>query len=867
MSEPAISHYRILKKLGEGGMGEVYLAEDTRLKRKVALKRLSVKLGDNKEYARRFERETRAASALNHPNILTIYEIGQCDGRQFIAAEFVEGETLRQRLRRGHLAIDEALDIAAQTVSALAAAHEIGIIHRDIKPENIMLRRDELVKVVDFGLAKLMAGGAGGAIGAEDSTQFQTRENSILGTVPYMSPEQARGLPLDARTDLWSAGCVLYELITGRQPFVGASASDCVAAILRQEPVPAAHYVGEVPEELEQVIAKALTKEREERYQTANEMLADLRRVKRRLEVSAEVEDERRKLESPRAVSAKDSPTAATQIFAVARRERRRLSAVNNRALFALVFCVLLLSSVLLYVFKFRQRSPAPSGQINSLVVLPLKNIGGDAHDEYLSDGITDELITKLTKLKTVRVVSPSVAMRYKNSPKDAAEIGHELNVEAVIEGTVRKVGTRFRLSIHLVNAQDGFELWSDNDFESELNDLLDAERQIAGAVASRLKGQLTPQERNLVARSNTTNADAYELLLRGKQQCRQNQMQLAREFFDRAIQLDPNFADAYAWRGLVIYQQFHDGRGDRAALDVALSDANRALQIDPHIISARRTLINVYHSTGQYEEGLKQAKQALETDADDLDAIEGAALAYFRAGMLDKAIAMYRRAVAADPTDIESRVQLSRCFLHTREYQKGLDVLLPVLETQTGLWMAMHNYEGLKQYDKAIEAGKLFNAKYPDDELSWIDFGVVLKQAGKPEQARAVWAEGAKHLEQKRAVFENVRTHIWLGYLYAELREREKAVAQANRALAIEPNDAWTFFQVGAIHAILNNRREAISYVKQSIAHGWLGIHYINRFLDPDGATFLANLRDDAEFQQVRADLQKKVDELAAKY
>lgn len=848
-------------------MGDVYLAEDTRLKRKVALKQLSAKLGDDKEYARRFVREAQAASALNQPNILTIYEIGIFDGRQFIAAEFVEGENLREKLRRGSLAIGEALEVAVQMVSALAAAHEIGIVHRDVKPENIMLRRDGLVKVVDFGLAKLVAGSQAVAAEAEDTTQFQTRENSVLGTTAYMSPEQTRGQPTDARTDLWSAGCVLYELITGRQPFEGASASDRVAAILRQEPAPLAYYVGEVPEELEQIIARALTKEREARYQTANEMLADLRRLKRSLEVSAEAADERRKLESKRAASSENSSAAATRIFNVARKERPRpFSALSRRSLYALALCVLLLGSVSLYIFKFRRTSPASPIQIKSVVVLPLKNIGGDAQDEYLSDGITDELITKLTKLKTVRVVSPSVAMRYKNSTKDAAEIGRELNVEAVIEGAVRKIGTRFRLSIHLVNAQNGFEIWADNDFESELRDLLEAQRQIAEAVASRLKGQLTPQERDIVASDSTRNADAYELFLRGKQQFRLREFQLARDLFDRAVALDPNFADAYAWRGLAVYRQFADGFGDRAKLDAALSDVNRALQFDPNLISARRTLIYISHSTGQYEEALKQGKQALETNAEDFDAIEGAALAYFRAGMMNKAIPFYQRAVAADPTNASLRSALARCYLHTGEYQKGIDVLSPVLN-QGGRWMAMHNYRGLRQFDKAIEMGKLLTAENRENDAVWLDFGVVLKQAGKTEQAKEVWTEGAKHLEPKVAAFENVRTRVWLGHTYAQLGEREKALTHANRALALEPYDAWTLYQAGEIHAVLNNRREAVGYVKRAIAHGWLGVHYIDYQLDPNGAGLLANLSDDAEFQQVRADLRKKVDELAARY
>ncbi len=309
------------------------------------------------------------------------------------------------------------------------------------------------------------------------------------------------------------------------------------------------------------------------------------------------------------------------------------------------------------------------SHAISSVMVLPLKNIGPE--DEYLADGLTDELTSRLTNLKTVRVEAPSAAMRYKNSPKDAAEIGREMSVEAVIEGTVRKQADKFRVSLHLINVADGFDLWSDSDFEGDVGDLLGAQSRLAELMAGRLKGELTSQEKDLIVSRTTTNADAYELFLKGKLQFRSGQKTIARQMFDRAIQLDPDFAEAYAWRGRAAYDEFKGGRGDRSTLDAALADANHALQIQPDLASARNTLINIYHSTGQYEEGLKQGKLALETSPNDLDAIEGSALAYFRAGMINKAIPLYERAVTADPTDPEMRSDLARSYLLVGESQK----------------------------------------------------------------------------------------------------------------------------------------------------------------------------------------------------
>jgi len=869
MSEQTISHYRILKKLGAGGMGEVYLAEDTRLARQVALKILPPEVANKLHGLERFKREARAASALNHPHVAHIYEIGECDGCHFIAMEYVVGETLQKKIAGRPVEVSEVIRLSAEIADALDEAHGKGIIHRDIKAANIIITLRGQAKLLDFGLAKLDV--TREQVNTQASTLAQTTPGAVMGTVPYMSPEQALGKAVDSRTDIFSLGVVMYEMATGRMPFAGNTAHEVIDRIAHAQPEAIARFNYDVPPPLEALIRKCLEKDANRRYQTARELLVDLRNLQRDYEHTSDthsfVEQDAKtlRLEDQKALPLADKPSVgetrvASRVSSLASAHARTLTIVVTVVLFAVA---------LIYVWRAARVVPVASqADIKSLAVLPLKMVGGDKQDEYLSDGIADELIAKLTKLKGMRVVSNSITMRLKDSPKDAAEIGRELGVEAVLNGTVRKSGNRFRVSLNLVNALDGFVIWADDDFESNLSDLLDAERQLAEAVAGKLRAQLTAQEHSLVARGNTTNADAYELFLRGKQQSRKGEGQLARDLFDRAIKLDPNFADAYAWRGLLIYQQFKGGRGDHATLDAALSDANRALAIDPNLIAARRTLINIYHSIGQTEEGLKQGKQALEINPDDLDAIEGAALAYFRAGILSKAIPLYQRAVAADPTDNGLRSALARCYLHTGEYQKGIDVLSPALaQNQGGWWMAMENYQGLKQFDKAIEMGKMETSKNPDDANGWLDFGAVLEAAGKAEQARAVWAEGARREEAKVIAFENVRTRVWLGFFYADLGEREKALAQINRALTLEPNDAWTLFQVGNVHALLNNRREAVGDIKQAIAHGWLGIHYINEGLDPNVSGALVNLRDDAEFQQVRADLQRKVDELAAKY
>ncbi|MCC7307362.1 MAG: tetratricopeptide repeat protein [Acidobacteria bacterium] len=400
------------------------------------------------------------------------------------------------------------------------------------------------------------------------------------------------------------------------------------------------------------------------------------------------------------------------------------------------------------------------------------------------------------------------------------------------------------------------------------MDNLLDAEAQIAQAIASRLRGQLTTQEQSLFSDGSTANAEAYELFLRGKQEYRKNEPQLSRNLFDRAIGIDPAFADAYAWRGRAIYSQFKVGSGDRSTLEAALSDANHALQIDPNLISARRTLISIYHSTGQTEEGLKQAKKAREINADDFDAIEGSALSYFRAGMIDKAIPFYQQTVALDPDNEEIRTSLARCYLHAGEYQKGVDVLAPMVSSgQGGWWMTMLNYRGLGNLEKAIEIGKNIPLKDTENLAGLVQYGIALKAAGKADLARSIWLEAVQRTETKVAIYENQRTRIWLGSLYAHLGEREKALAQISKALAIQPDDSWTLFQAGTICAILNDRRAAVDYIKQATDHGWLGIHYIEFGIDPDFSGELMNLREDAGLQKLLADLRKKIDELEKLY
>ena len=412
-----LGHYEIKGLLGEGGMGEVYLAEDARLGRPVALKLLPPQFMTDADRTHRFEREARAASALNHPNIVTIHEIGQAGPLHFIATEFVDGETLRERMTTTRMSICEVLDVAAQVASALQAAHEAGIVHRDIKPENIMLRRDGLVKVLDFGLAKLASPRAA-AGAAEAPTQLMTRTNPgvVMGTAAYMSPEQARGLAVDERTDVWSLGVLLYEMVAGRQPFDGATPTDVIISIAEREPARLAGHAPEVPARLERIVEKALAKDRGGRYQAAEGLLTDLKGLRRELELGAEAGRSRQAVtpDESAATTGRDQVTASRR--PPLRVRRGRVPLVAGLA------GVLVATGLVSWLLFRRSPAPAPQTEIRSLAVLPLENLSGDSSQDYFADGMTEALITDLAKVGALQVMSRPSVMPYKGARKPLPE-------------------------------------------------------------------------------------------------------------------------------------------------------------------------------------------------------------------------------------------------------------------------------------------------------------------------------------------------------------------------------------------------------------------------------------------------------------
>ena len=627
-----IGRYEVLSLIGAGGMGEVYLARDAELERTVAVKVLPEELVSDKRHMQRFIREAKTASALNHPNILTIFEIGHTDSEHFIVTEYIEGNTLRQQISDKRLKLTDALNISIQAADALSAAHDAGVIHRDIKPENIMRRtRDGYVKVLDFGLAKLIEQKPVN-VDTEAATKalFKTEEGVVLGTVVYMSPEQARGEEVDARTDTWSLGVVMYEMAAGCLPFEGATKREVLASILNEkEPPPLARFTRDVPHELERIVDKALRKDRDERYQTAKDMLLDLRRLKLKLGVDAEIERtlppelRRARGESTtvtaeealstaqssatRAVTVKGARTVSSAKYLITEMKRHRRGVV-----IALVAIILLSIGGIAYYSYVARGDKTP---IDSIAVLPLVNAGGDPDAEYLSDGISEALINSLTELRQLRVIARATAFRYKGKEIDAQAVGRELNVRAVLMGRVRQTGDALNVQVDLVDAWTGAQLWG-REYEGKVSDVLSVKQKIAREVTEKLRLRLSGEEEQRLVKRDTTNAEAYQFYLRGRYYWNKRTADGIRRAiaeFQQAIDHDPGYALGYV--GLAdcyLVQEQLANVPSSESLPNARAAADRALQLDDSLAEAHTSSAFIYQNQWRWAEAEDEYKRAI---------------------------------------------------------------------------------------------------------------------------------------------------------------------------------------------------------------------------------------------------------------
>ena len=798
LPDTTLSHYRIVSKIAAGGMGEVYLAEDTTLDRKIALKILPREFTNDKNRMNRFIREAKSASALNHPNILTVHEFGFERGLHFLATEFVEGRTLAEIIALEDLPLLDTLKIAEQAAAALSVAHSNGIVHRDLKPQNLMIRYDGILKILDFGLAKLIHKEGDVDPDAETRALVKTKPGVVMGTVNYMSPEQARGKETDSRTDIWSLGVVLYEMASGGEmPFAGETASDIVAAILRTEPLRLSHFVSTVPVELERIVGKSLRKNADDRYQSIKDLYIDLKDLRQELIFQAKVEHSTGTAKDRGETSATLVPHKPTHEGRTGMRvaSSRESIFARNKGVLAIALATLVLAATF-FAYWLNTTSKSSANKIESVAVLPFQNASGTADTEYLSDGISEALINSLTELQELKVIARGTAFRYKGKDIDPAVVGRELKVRAVLMGRVQQVGDQLNIQVDLVDASNGAQVWG-HEYRRSVQDVLTVKQAIAREVTEKLKFKLSGEQQQQLVKRDTSNPEAYQFYLRGRYHWNKRTadgIRKALEHFQQALDRDPNYALGYV--GLadsLLLLTAYTGVPSIETLPKAETAAARALQLDDSLAEAHTSMaeinlrqwrwlqaeqsfrraiaLNPNYPTahhwfsiclrikGDFKEALIESKRAQELDPLSLIIGSNLAHAYFLNNDINSALVQLQALIELDPRFPNSHHSLGWLYHKLGRYEEAAAEFQKAVEfsgrASSYLSSLGYFYAVTERRGEAILILRELERRYAKREALGIELAGVTVGLGQIDQTFA-WLE--KDFNQRSGVLPEVR-------------------------------------------------------------------------------------------------------------
>jgi len=791
-----LAHYRITASLGAGGMGEVYRATDTKLGRDVALKVLPAEVAADPERLDRFQREAKALAAFDHPGIVTVYSVEEADGVHFLTMQLVEGSPLDKSIPEGGLPLERWLEIASGIADALAAAHERGIIHRDLKPANIMVTPGGQVKILDFGLAKMSAAPDAETIDPNLPTMALTQEGVVMGTVPYMSPEQVRGQRVDARSDLFSLGTILYEMASGRRPFRAGSSADLMSAIVRDAPEPLSISRADLPPAVERVVKRALAKDPSRRYQSARDLLAEL----------LDLEDEVSGPAERPAPGGAEAIRSAAPAAEPSSRPRRRT--VGIAAVIAVVLAATI--ALVLHFRPFDAAAPPTEGAgaasvIRSIAVLPLDNYSGDPSQDYFAEGMTDELTTDLARISRLRVISRGSAMQFKGKNRPSTpEIAKLLDVDAVVEGSVLRSGERVRITAQLIDARADRHLWAKS-FESSTRDVLAMQDELATAIADEIHVQLTSAERSQLGGAKTVDPQAYDAYLKGRyffNRPSDENLQKAIARFEEAISFDPGFApafsglsDAYLWAG------WNEGFLTASeARPKAKEAAEKAIALDDGSAEAHTSLA-VFRTFYEYDWTGADAefRRAIELNPSYAYAHDQFSVCLAFQGRFDESIAEGQRAAELDPLNPQIPVDVSFALVWSGDVKAARELV-----------------------EKSAELDPTsFMAPYAD--------GCIDLQTGQLEGA-------IRSLEKAKAMGAPPFVSAYLAYAYGASGDRARAQAKIEETKKLSLHGSITPFNLAIIAMGQGDHARAISYLEQAYASDsqWLGWLRGDRIFDP---------------------------------